>query len=1358
MSAPNPSFNRPPRLALPSLPDEVVEIPAPSSLPPSSAPNLWLTYVPIASVGLLGLFTLVRAFSAGDASALWSVIPFIGLALLTVGGLVAAGRQRKLDAERRALDNEWDYRRLLERKRARLQAAHDAEGALLRLNYPSPYEGLQMALGRSARLWERRPSDADFLRVRVGIGETRAHVQVQLPPADSAPASAQAAFQLADEYRLLRSAPLCLSLRLACVGVYGERDAALGAVRAMLCHVALFHAPAECQVHLIASEAARPDWEWLEWLPHTSYSHRGGAGDLVAFGEGREDLLQALKQTLEARKTQGEGANLPILLLMVDGEPPALAMGILSQLLREGAAWGIWVLWLEAGLLQLPSACRAVLGIASDGSFELANLAQDTLDLGESLDALSRADAESLARALANLSSREGERGRIPRRVDFLELYSVGRIEDFSDLAWRRWRRPVQGGVLPFPVPVGREGDSAVTELWLDDEHEGAHGVLAGTTGSGKSELLQTLICALALEHHPRLLNFLLIDFKGGSAFSAVAELPHVVGMVTNLDGGLVARALEALRAEVRQRQTTLKALNLRDVTQYHRRFSEPSALDKLDYAPLPHLFVIVDEFAQLARQMPDFLRELVQIAQLGRSLGIHLILGTQSPMDVISDEMNDNLQFRLCLRVQNVEASRAMLKRPDAAYLPQGLAGRAYLQVGERGTFKLFQAAYVGAEYSPQTSAHAQAVLELTDEDGQVFDLFAYDSAYMPPTQEQEQTLAHALARLLARCAEDWDIPAPAPLLLPPLPERLSLERLLNNAERQFGSAVVGMSDDLSGRRQELLRVYLLPASAASPQHKAGHWLVLGAPSMGKTSALQSLALALAQHHHPEELQLYVLAFGGREWDAVSRLPHAERVVYSTESERARRLFRRLLALLEARQAGRTPTQPLIVGIVDGFEAFRDTYYEQHFSTLERLISEGRGVGMFVALSANSIGALPERLRTLMPQRFALNLSSPSEMLLALGQVPPASSLSEQARGRGYVHQAPPLLAHLALSDDAATVAETQRRAYAQARGVTLDEAQAPMPLRELPTRLSLSLPDAVRLDSDNGQLSTCLGVWDDDALTPLCVDWDAEGGLFVVSGAPASGKTSVLAGAALAAAWHLPPSQLRYVLMDVDGRGASRWRSLPHVVGVIDDLSSLEQHMADWQAEGDAYQGRTVLWMDDFDLAQEVLSASPAWRILRDKARLRHKQGVYVWAAGAFERVGDPLARALTLRRVGFELLAGNRPLSGRPVSRTLIPVGRAQVTHGQGGVVQFAHLDDLSLSLAQVRQRWHAEPPAAWLTKGQMNTASPSAMVQALPTAQGVDVSSLADIDVQGLIADLFGESAESDAAQKDASDDA
>ncbi|HVU11586.1 MAG TPA: FtsK/SpoIIIE domain-containing protein, partial [Phototrophicaceae bacterium] len=984
---------------------------------------------------------------------------------------------------------------------------------------------------------------------------------------------------------------------------------------------------------------------------------------------------------------------------------------------------------------------------------------------------------------------------RIPQRVDFLSMYGARRVEDLTLKLRARWSRSIPDGILPFPALLGAESLTASTEIWLDETHHGPHGMLAGTTGAGKSELLQTLICSLVIEHDPRLLNLLLIDFKGGSTFNVFANLPHTVGMVTNLDGTLVARTLAALKAETDWRQAFLKSMRVRDITQYHRIYSQDintQHFGSVNYKPLPHLFIIVDEFAQLAKEMPDFLRELVRTAQVGRSLGLHLILGTQSPMDVITEEMNANLQFRICLRVQNIEASRAMLRRPDAAYLPASYPGRGYFQVGEQGMFKQFQTAYVGAEYHRQDALIAERavseapILEFLGTTGDKQDLLPRPAR----SNSHTYTVAQAVADLVVGYAEQERIPASKPILLRPLSERMTLADTFEhigvggwNGERwlspgrdhlgrpiPLGSAPVGMVDDAANRTQYPLWLHLGSDDGTSVvRRKDGHILIVGTPGTGKTNLLRTLALSAALLHAPDKLHLYFLSFTGAGLDDLGHLPHAERVIYGAESERIRRLFARLIRILEERQAGEASRVPLITVFIDQYEGFREMArtHDHLTSEFERLLVEGRAAGIAFVITASSVDSVPDRLRSIIGQRIAFTLGDTPSYAMLVGRLsaPPENS---PPPGRGYIYNSPPLLCQIALPQMSArdgltseaemlnrmsSLIQEMRAGYENAKA-SLNVSQSPQPVHILPSRIDLKqLLDDVPMVSGDQRILTLLGRWDDDALTPFLFDWTATGGQMIVTGPPGSGKTNLLHAAAISAAASSSPDQLSLLLIDCDGRSSAPLSALKHTVAYASDPPEVDQYLRMMQEDLSAGSGRKfVVMIDDYDSFAETLRQFPeldTLNLLRDLLRSYGGERLFLWIAAYLDRSTDVLIKYLLMRRAGFALVVKDSltRLNVRTtgLSGEMMPTGRAYLPSERGssiGIVQTALVSDAAGMIQAINERWQGYQAAPQSVEPVKTTRRQAPSTQNGQNSTDSLDDPIAEIDVEGLIEDLLG----------------
>lgn len=1427
------NFNRPPRIQFPEMEGDEVSLPSPPTVQEQPDQGLLTAILPVAGIAVMAMFYVFRA-ATGGGEGLSFAIPMVILGGFTVGSTLFAQRARKREQARRKADAEMNYVRMLEKKRARLQAAHDAQVAILEYDFPHPADWLSAALTRDGRLWERRADDTDFSAFRLGVGRVPSKIKINTPDPDEDSPGLDKALALADEYRYLPTAPVAASLlKDVGVGICGKRSLVLKMVRAAVCNLATTHAPQDLHIHLISAASNSDDWKWMEWLPHTSQSHRGGAADLIAFDTNNiRNLMGLLGQIIDERR-ENKNAKLPHLLVIIDDPQLVESESVYSTLLKEGESVGASALCLVSAFETIPSQCRAIIEINDNEQFRYARIGENALEIeGRQIDGLSTSDAEGIARALSSVVMREtGGAGRIPRRVDFLEMMRVRYVEDLRDYMRIAWRRPIRKGIIPFAAPIGRESLAVETVIALDEDHHGPHGVLAGTTGAGKSELLQTLICSLVLQHDPRLLTLLLIDFKGGATFNVFSGLPHTVGTVTNLDSIRVSRALEALKAETSYRQQFLDSMNVRDINQYHRFFaSSPSRVADKHYKPLPHLFIIVDEFAQLAKEMPDFMRELVRTVQVGRSLGLHLILGTQSPMDVITDEMNANLQFRICLRVQNVEASRAMLRRPDAAFLPAGWPGRGYFQVGTQGMFKQFQTAYVGGDYEPKREEETpkeKMVLELITESGEVINLLPDTRTSLPSSVggdgaggsngshagqngagaiveiSQPYTVAKAIVETIVSYAKDDDVPWQKPLLLPPLEERLTLAKPFAKASTvgwdgaqwnepgedhegnpiRLGSAPIGLLDDVYNRTQYPLWINLNAGTAEGgnrTNRKDGHVIVMGSPGSGKTMFVRTLAISMAMLHPPEKLHMYFLSFTGTGLDDLGELPHAERVIYGTEPERVRRLFNRLIKLMEDRQAGRaTPFAPTVMLAIDQYEQFRDTYRELYGADLDRIVNEGRAVGIFIVLTANSAGVIPDRIRSLVQQRVALELGDPADYIMAVGRISAVND--DLPAGRGFFSNNPPLACQISLpciraSDDDADTLGAMNEIIAQMiagyqviKGKAPDavvpkaQRQAPAVIEELPAKVPLHTLVTPITRKNEYHVLTPLGRYDDDAQTVFTLDWWNAGPHFIVTGPPGSGKTNMLQAAVLSAAQMHSPEQMRFLLVDFNGRALRSLSGLKHVIRRVTDVIELKAQLLNLQSEMNAFYAgvrdqmaesddpprlpATVIMIDDYDATSEALSSNPELLMqLRDHARLHSELGLYIWVAGYLERTTDPLIKQLLLKRSGFglQIKESLQKLNVRTtgLSNEAMPEGRTYVPQGNAiRVVQTAFVESAHGYVQQINERlWGEYERAEWQYPATLEQA------MATPKTNGSNARRFGDpslsIDTPGLLEDLLG----------------
>ncbi|MDP9419308.1 MAG: FtsK/SpoIIIE domain-containing protein, partial [Actinomycetota bacterium] len=575
---------------------------------------------------------------------------------------------RRRDAARSGRD-QGRYAAELAEVRARISEAANAEAASLRDQFPDPASVAAIAGGPGRRLWERRSSDPDAELLRVGTAERPASVVITSPAGDRPP-----------DPPGLGAVPVTVDLaRAGVLGVAGPVPETRGVARWLVTQLATLRSPRDLRVVVLTDGRAGPDWNWVRWLPHARVDQPGAATAAVGNDEiTREDRVRELSSLLDERlvasREQERGRFSPTVVVVLDGMRALRSLPGLPRMLKVGPSVGIHAIGLDTDVTRLAEEGKAELvldptnparaTLVVEGAEPLRSILVDGVDPGW---------ADDVARALAPLRDGGGDdsNASLPNSVRFLDLVDVPL--DRPAAVAERWARG--GGSTRALIGVSAGGPFAV-----DLQRDGPHALVAGTTGAGKSELLQTLVVSLALANPPSAVTFALVDYKGANAFADCARLPHTVGLVTNLDGQLTERALASLEAELERREQELARLRSPDIDDVRERHPKEAAA-----AGLARLLIVVDEFAELVRELPQFVAGLVRIARVGRSLGIHLILATQRPAGVVSPDMRANTGLRLALRMEDKHDSVEVLESPHAAGISRATPGRGYVRAGGR-------------------------------------------------------------------------------------------------------------------------------------------------------------------------------------------------------------------------------------------------------------------------------------------------------------------------------------------------------------------------------------------------------------------------------------------------------------------------------------------------------------------------------------------------------------------------------------------------------------------------------------------------------------------------------------------------
>ncbi len=594
---------------------------------------------------------------------------------------------------------------------------------ILRERYPSVDQVIGKGEAVSDDLWGRNRSHEDFLYHRLGVGDRPFQIAIEVPKEKFRLINDTLADKpkfIKESYKILHDVPVGIDLEgNSLIGVVGgERKAgAYQVVYTLAAQLATQNCYTDVKMAFITQDEkynGQDAWSFTEWLPHVwsqNKKSRYVSLEPSQSGDVCYDLTQMLRQRAEESASPG-GEHVrfsPHYVLFVEDESLLDGEMINKYIYGKEQKLGITTILMAEKYSDLPNSCECIIQNDSEyqGIFNVKSGRNNGIPV--KFDSMNAKALRKIARMLANLEVNEVEvGGEIPGAVTFFEMYGVTTLEELNVL--ERWKKNRTYDNMKSLIGIKSGGQHCYLDL--HERYHGPHGLVAGTTGSGKSETLQTYMLSLALNFSPDDIGFFIIDYKGGGMGNLFDGLPHILGQISNLSGNQVHRAMVSIKSENVRRQRVFNENGVNNINAYTRLYKNGEAKQ-----PVPHLFIIIDEFAELKREEPDFMRELISVAQVGRSLGVHLILATQKPSGTVDDNIWSNSKFRLCLRVQDRQDSMDMLHKPDAAYLTQ--AGRGYLQVGNDELYEQFQSGWSGAVYDDETGSAKQVIAKLLTSTG---------------------------------------------------------------------------------------------------------------------------------------------------------------------------------------------------------------------------------------------------------------------------------------------------------------------------------------------------------------------------------------------------------------------------------------------------------------------------------------------------------------------------------------------------------------------------------------------------------------------------------------------------------------
>lgn len=923
-----------------------------------------------------------------------------GASLLTAGFSVSSFIANRRDIRRKNADAERVYNEYLLKTASCLERLNMEQRHAMTYNYPSVPELEQMLEEYSPRIYERMDGNADFLNVSLGHGTVPVSYRFTYSREDSREKSELQKFvdeNVIDRYGRLENMPVVIPLRGETVGLAGNHAALRIALQTILFQVAVFQSYRDVQlVALVSEDEYEGYWKEWRWLPHFQLQSLNLRG-IVHSAQTRDMVLSSLYQLLSARRQAVRddrsvaGVEFkPHIVLVIQDEKWLSGDNLNEFLMGDVTRYGVTVIWAKDSVNMLPETVTTLVDYPSSRTASLISVGREYRNQKFIPDSYSsRENMDDALLHLANLEHVEVEGNSIPDSVTFLEMYNVKRVDELDVIG--RWKKADTSRTLA--VPLGLRGRDDVVRLNLHERAHGPHGLIAGTTGSGKSEVIQSYILSLAVNFAPEDVGFLPIDFKGGGMANLFRNLPHLMGAITNLDGAGARRALTSIHAELEKRQRLFSEYGVNHINDYtglYKKGKTASSGEKGRYPdePLPHLFLISDEFAELKANEPDFMDELVSIARIGRSLGVHLILATQKPDGVVSNQIWSNSRFKIALKVSDVSDSNEILHTPDAAAISQ--VGRAYLQVGNNEIYELFQTAYSGAPYRPDfredESADTriwwinhlgQAELITEDLSGNCDDALHSDG--------RRVTELDAVVDEIGRAARKVNAVIPARPWLPPLPEKLVTPVLDYREEwrRPLDLSVpLGMMDIPEKQKQEEFVLDL---------KEAGHMAVYGSQGYGKSSVLQTIAMNLARRNSPEQVQFNLFDFGTNGLLNLRGLPHTIDIVNKNEDVKLRKYIRIIIAEMNRRRKLFTQNEvstlgqyeertgsslPVIVTMIDGFDSILETRIQEKFHDFySLLLRDGIPLGMYTISTALRVSTFRNSVSDNIATKMALYL-----------------------------------------------------------------------------------------------------------------------------------------------------------------------------------------------------------------------------------------------------------------------------------------------------------------------------------------------------------------------------------------------
>ncbi len=1025
------------------------------------------------STGILSVYNVLS--NGGEMTqALPTMLMSVSMLMGTLLWPILTKKYEKKAKIKNERNRQEKYQAYLDQIRDDIRRKCKEQSDILHENIITVDECINRIAETSTKLWERGHGQEDFLKLRLGLGTLPMDADIKCQEKKFTMDSdnlQDAMLALGNEPKQLLGVPVSVSLiNNTVVGMYGNYYDNVNALKMFILQMVALHGYDELKIVLIADKYEETIYNFVRYIPHFWDDEKHVRFFATNVDEVKELSAYMEKNILSRVSIGGTEKELPCPHYVVISTNKKLGekCEALQQLMKLKDNRGFSILFVENLLKDLPKETKVVISVNGERSRVFDR--DDTTGRGVTfaIDKVNENIIDNLTKDIANIElDLSRQRYALPPMMTFLEMFNVSKIEHLNSLT--RWKE--NNPTLTLQTPIGVDSYGGTFYLDLHEKFHGPHGLVAGMTGSGKSEFIITFILSLAVNYHPDEVAFILIDYKGGGLTGAFEDpdrgikLPHLAGTITNLDGAAVKRSLISIQSELRRRQAIFnearKVSNegTMDIYKYQQLYR-----DKVVDVPVPHLFIISDEFAELKTQQPEFMEQLISAARIGRSLGVHLILATQKPSGVVDDQIWSNSKFRVCLKVQEKADSQDMIKCPDAAELSQ--TGRFYLQVGFNELFALGQSAWCGAEYVPTETVEkfVDTSIQVVDNIGRVLMNVKPGKKKILGGNKVKQIVA--IVKYLSDLAVEEKISV-RPLWLDPISEFIYVDDI----EKKYNThssgivlnPVVGEYDDPFNQQQSVLTI---------PFSEEGNCLVYGATGNGKTTFLVTLCYSLIKNHTPDELNIYIMDFGSETLKMFERAPHVGGVIVSADVEKTLNFFKMIHQEIDKRKnlfseyggdyasycRNSGKVLPNILVAINNFSGLIEQY-EDIQEEMALLTRDCVKYGIYFVMTASSTNAVRYKIQQNFKMMLTMQLNDVTDYPVIVGKT--EGLLPSKYKGRGLISLGKVYEFQTAYCQDVEDMQEFIRSYCNELRKTTMLRAKA-IPI----------LPNIVSIENVRGQL----------------------------------------------------------------------------------------------------------------------------------------------------------------------------------------------------------------------------------------------------------------------------------------------